>query len=119
MKNKIYHLASCSTCQRIIKSLNDGAGFILQDIKSERITSEQLDEMQEKAGSYEAVFSRRALKYRALGLHEKQLSEPDYRDLILQEYTFLSRPVIFINGKIFVGNSKKNVDAAMQALGIT
>ncbi len=118
MKNKIYHLSSCSTCQRIIKSLNDGAGFVLQDIKSERITPEQLDEMRDKAGSYEAMFSRRALKYRALGLHEKQLSEQDYRDLILQEYTFLSRPVIFIHGKIFVGNSKKNVDAAMQALGI-
>lgn len=119
MKNKIYHLSSCSTCQRIIKSLNDGAGFILQDIKSEGITPGQLEEMRDKAGSYEALFSRRALKYRALGLHEKQLSEQDYRDLILQEYTFLSRPVIFVNGEIFVGNSKKNVEAARHALGIS
>ena len=114
--NKIYHLSTCSTCQRIIKELNGGEGFILQDIKTEKITPSQLDQMKEKAGSYEALFSRRAMKYRAMGLHEKDLSEKDYRQLILDEYTFLSRPVILIDGQIFVGNSKKNVEAAKKAM---
>ncbi len=118
MKNKIYHLSTCSTCQRIIKTLNHGKGFVLQDIKSEPITAGQLEEMRAKAGSYEVLFSRRAMKYRAMGLHEKELSESDYRDLILQEYTFLSRPVIFIDGEIFIGNSKKTVEAASRALGL-
>jgi len=118
MKNKIYHLGTCSTCQRIIKTLNDGEGFIMQDIKKEPITNEQLEEMKAAAGSYEALFSRRAMKYRAMGLHEKDLGEDDFRDLILQEYTFLSRPVIFIDGKIFVGNSKKNIEAAKKELGL-
>ncbi|MCB0684869.1 MAG: hypothetical protein KDC53_00035 [Saprospiraceae bacterium] len=102
----------------MIKELNDGKGFILQDIKQEKITPAQLEEMKEKAGSYEALFSRRAMKYRAMGLHEKKLTEKDYRQLILDEYTFLSRPVIFIGGQIFVGNSKKTVTAAKSALGI-
>jgi arsenate reductase len=118
VKNKIYHLSSCSTCQRIIKALTNGEGFILQDIKSEPITPAQLDEMKKHSGSYESLFSRRAMKYRAMGLHEKTLTEKDYRDLILQEYTFLSRPVIFIGGKIFVGNSKKTVEAAQAALAV-
>jgi arsenate reductase len=117
MSNKIYHLSTCSTCQRIIKTLNNGEGFELQDIKTEKITPAQLDSMKEKAGSYEALFSRRALKYRAMGLHERSLSEKDYRDLILEEYTFLSRPVILIRDQIYIGNSKKNVDAALKALG--
>lgn len=119
MKNKIYHLGTCSTCQRIIGELNNGAGFELQDIKTSKISPEQLDEMRERAGSYEALFSRRAMKYRAMGLHEKTLTEPDYRRLILEEYTFLSRPVIFINGQIYVGNSKKTVEAAKRALAET
>lgn len=114
--NKIYHLATCSTCQRIIKELGGGAGFDLQDIKTDKITPAQLDEMKDKAGSYEVLFSRRAMKYRGMGLHEKNLTEKDYRQLILDEYTFLSRPVIFIDGQIFVGNSKKNVEAAKKAL---
>ncbi|HEY8919750.1 MAG TPA: ArsC/Spx/MgsR family protein, partial [Chitinophaga sp.] len=61
------------------------------------------------AGSYEALFSRRSQKYRPMGLHEKTLTEKDYRDLILQEYTFLKRPVAIVDGKIYVGAEAKNV----------
>ena len=68
------------------------------------------------SGSYESLFSRRALKYKALGLKDKTLSETDYKNFILEEYTFLKRPVIIINNAIFVGNSKKTVEAASLAL---
>jgi len=113
---KIYHLANCNTCQRIIGELNNGVGFELQNIKTEKITQEQLAFMAEKAGSYEALFSRRAMKYKRMGLKEKTLSETDYRDLILEEYTFLKRPVIIIGTEVFVGNSKKVVAAAKAML---
>ena len=73
--------------------------------------------MKEKAGSYDALFSRRALKYKELGLKDKQLSERDYRKLILEEYTFLKRPVALIGGKIFVGSEKKTVEALKGAVG--
>lgn len=109
---KIYHLSTCNTCQKIIAELNNGQGFELQDIKTEKITPEQLDFMKEKTGSYEALFSRKALKFRGMGLHQKQLSEQDYRNLILEEYTFLKRPVIIMDDDIFVGNAKKTVEAA-------
>ena len=109
---KIYHLASCSTCQRIIKDLGVADDVELQNIKTEPIKARQLDEMKKMAGSYEALFSRRAMKYRAMGLQNKSLSETDYRQLILEEYTFLKRPVIIIDDEIFVGNAKKSVDAA-------
>src|SRR5438045_8943867 len=102
---KIYHSGTCSTCQRIIKELNTGKDVVLQDIKTEAITPAQLDEMKRMAGSYEALFSRVALKYRSLGLNEMKLGEKDYRKYILQEYTFLRRPVIIVANKIFVGNS--------------
>ncbi len=72
--------------------------------------------MKEMAGSYEAIFSRKAMKYRAWGLNEKQLGEADYKKYILEEYTFLKRPVIIIEEDIFVGNSKKVVAAAIERL---
>lgn len=108
---KVYYLGTCTTCARILKETNlEKKGFSLQDIKTEKITPAQLDEMKILAGSYEALFSRVALKFRALKLNEKQLSEKDYRKYILEEYTFLKRPVV-INGKnIFIGNSKSNVE---------
>jgi arsenate reductase len=113
---KIYHSSTCSTCQRILKEIKPGKNVVLQDIKTEPITASQIDEMKKLAGSYEALFSRVALKYRAWGLNEKTLTEKDYRKYIIEEYTFLRRPVIIVDDQIFIGNSKKNVEAARQAL---
>ncbi|WP_293298502.1 ArsC/Spx/MgsR family protein [Allomuricauda sp.] len=113
---KIYHLGSCSTCKRILKELEPLDGVELQEIKSESITSEQLEHMASLSGSYESLFSRRAMLFRQRGLHEKDLSETDYKDLILEHYTFLKRPVIVVEDQIFVGNSKKTVEAAKEAL---
>lgn len=113
---KIYHLATCNTCQRIIKDLEPSADVEFQEIKTEPITDAQLEEMAKMAGSYEALFNRRARKYRSEGLADQELSESDYRRLILEEYTFLKRPVIIVEDEIFIGNSKKTVAAAKAAL---
>ncbi len=114
---KMYHLGNCSTCQAIIKETQvDKKGFVLQDIKFEKITAAQLDEMEKMAGSYESLFSRRAMKYKELGLKDKKLAEKDYRRFILDEYTFLKRPVTIINDKIFIGNDKKTVETLKQAV---
>ena len=87
----------------------------MQDIKAESMTAEQVDAMKEKAGSYEALFSKRAMKYRSMGLNEMDLSEADFRKYILEEYTFLKRPVIQIGEEFFVGSSKKVIEAANAA----
>ncbi len=108
---KIYHLGSCSTCQRILSEINAAKkGFEIQDIKTDSITAAQLDALKEMAGSYEALFSRRAIKYKEMGLKDKPLKEKDYRELILKEYTFLKRPVIVNGKKIFIGSEKKTVE---------
>ncbi len=108
---KIYYLSTCTTCERILKEVKPGKDFVMQDIKTEPITEAQIEEMKKMAGSYEALFSRIALKFRGLGLNEMKLTEKDYRKYILQEYTFLKRPVFIVNDKIFIGNSPKNVAA--------
>lgn len=115
---KIYHLSTCSTCQRILKNVIGAAEIEKQDIKVDKITSAQLQEMKELAGSHEALFSRRAQKYRKLGLHEKELSEEDYRDLILEEYTFLKRPVTILDDRIFIGNTKNTLADLAEALNV-
>jgi arsenate reductase len=115
---KMYYLGTCSTCAAIIKKTGvDKKGFDMQDIKTEKITAAQLDEMKKMAGSYEALFSKRALKYKELGLKDKQLTEKDFRNYILEEYTFLKRPVTIIGNKIFVGSEKKTVESLKKILG--
>ena len=114
MSKKVYYLSTCSTCVRINKVVGVDDSFEQQDIKTEAITPEQLDEMKELAGSYEALFSRKAMKYRSMGLNEMELTEADYRKYILEEYTFLKRPVFIIDGEIFIGNSKSTIEAVVE-----
>ena len=112
---KVYHLSSCSTCQRILKEI-EATDFVLQDIKTEAISESQLEEMYVFTSSYEALFSKRAIKYKSMGLKDKNIQEEDFKNLILEEYTFLKRPVFIINDEIYVGNSKKVVEAVKNTL---
>jgi arsenate reductase (glutaredoxin) len=111
--NKIYHLSTCSTCKKILSSL-DLTGITLQDIKTKPITKNQLNKLREMTDSFESLFSKRAMKYKSLGLANKQLSEDDYKQYLLSDYTFLKRPVAVIEESIFIGNSKKSA-AALKA----
>lgn len=112
---KVFHLSSCNTNQRILKEIGLGEEVELQDIKSENIDEQTLDFIKEKVGSYEALFSKRAMKYRSMGLNEMDLSEKDYKKYMLEEYTFLKRPFIILGDQVFVGNAKKTVEAAKKA----
>lgn len=106
---KVFHLKTCSTCIRIIKEVNWPADIIFQNIKEENLSSGELDMIADKVGSYEALFSRRAMKYKSMGLSKKELTESDIKQLILDEYTFLKRPVVVYEDQVFIGNSKKVV----------
>lgn len=115
--HKLYYLKSCSTCQRIIKELGiSSETFDFQNIKEQNLSPQQLDDLKEKTKSYEALFSRKATKYKELGLKDKPLSESDYRNYILEEYTFLKRPVFVINNEVFVGNAKETIAQVAEKL---
>lgn len=109
---KIYYLSTCDTCRRIIEQLDFPSDIIFQDIKSEAVRMSELEQMKELAGSYESLFSKRARLYKERNLKSIVLSEEDYKNLILEHYTFLKRPVIINEDKIFIGNSAKVVEAA-------
>lgn len=107
---KIFTLSTCDTSKKILKGSGIlEEGFQVQDIKKEAISASELEEIKALTGSYESLFSRRAQKYKSLGLKNINLSEEQMRDLILEEYTFLKRPVIIDGSNYFVGNSKNTI----------
>lgn len=120
--NKIYYLQTCDTCKRILNEMRSAlqveklSNFTIQEIKAEPITVKQLEEMYSLTNSYEALFSKRAKKYKQMDLKNQSLTEKDYKQLILEEYTFLKRPVILFNNSIFVGNSKKEIARLIEAM---
>lgn len=116
---KVYTISTCDTSRRILKQANiANLDFEIKDIKALAITEVELEEMHALAGSYEALFSRRSQKYKSMGLKDADLKEDDYKKLILQEYTFLKRPVIIDGKQIFIGNSKANVEVLLKHLTV-
>tara|TARA_B100001059_G_scaffold73116_1_gene70457 strand:+ start:16454 stop:16810 length:357 start_codon:yes stop_codon:yes gene_type:complete len=107
-----YSLSSCNTCQRIQRELDLPSSVRVVNIKEEPVTAEVGEMMRKLAGSYEALFSKRAQLYKKRNLKERELSEHDFRTLLLEHYTFLKRPVLIYDENIFVGNSKAVVAAA-------
>lgn len=107
---KVYFLQTCDTCRRILKEVNLD-GFEKQEIKSNPITVVQLEEMRKLTDSYESLFNKRAKLYREMDLKNQNLTETDYKQYILDEYTFLKRPVFIVDDQIFIGNSKKVVES--------
>ena len=112
----IYYLASCDTCRKIIKLLPKN-NLVFHDIRQNPITPEALEMMRTLSGSYEALFSRKAQLYKSLDLKNKVLTEADYKNYILEHYTFLSRPVFIIDGRIYIGNNQKTINEVIKALG--
>ncbi len=116
MKNVFIYLATCNTCKRIQKEINLPESVRLQNTKDKPVTTELVEFLKEQAGSYEALFNRRSQQYRGRNLHEQDLSEDDYKNLLLDHYSFIKRPILVLDGTAYIGNSKKTVAAAAQAL---
>jgi len=114
--NKAFILSTCNTCQRIIGEVNWTDE--IQDVKEKNIDSKTLTALKKEHGSYEALFNKRAIKYRSMGLKEQGLTDQEFKTWILKEYTFLKRPVFIVGNKSFVGNAKKTVEALKAELGV-
>ena len=110
--NKLYYLSSCSTCKRIIKQWSFAKTIDLIDIKKTPINHKDLQELYKITNSYESLFNKRAQMLKKLNLNLNLLDENDFKKLLLSHYSFLKRPVLLFNSKIFIGNSKKNIDDA-------
>lgn len=104
-----YYIKTCDTSLRILKQLPVDK-IQLIDIKNFPLTVNQLEQLKELAGSYEVLFSRKAKKYKEMDLKNQNPTETDYRRLILDEYTFLKRPVVVVDREIFIGSEKKTVE---------
>lgn len=107
---KFFYLSTCDTCKKIMKTLQLPEQIELIDIKFRSILEDELDCMKDLSGSFESLYSKKAIKHRSLGLNIQNLMELDFKRLILEEYTFLKRPVLVIDDHIVIGNSKEAID---------
>lgn len=112
---KVFYLSTCSTCKRILSEVELPEHQLI-DIKQNPISGDELSLMYNFTNSYEALLNKRAQLYKQRDLKSKQLSEEDYKNLLLEHYTFLKRPVFLFENQIFVGNAKKTIEQLKEFL---
>jgi len=108
-KIEFYWLPNCSTCQKA-KNFIERHGirdYELRDIKENPLSREEVEKMAKMLGGAENLFSKRAIKYREMKLNERTLSNAEMLDLMTNEYTFLKRPILVIDGKAEAGFFEK------------
>ncbi len=113
---KIYILSTCSTCKRILEELGSENFDEIIDIKKTPVSAKTIDEAASQLGNYEALFNKRAIKYKPL--KGTITSDRGFRKLLLSDYTFLKRPLYYIDGKYYTGNSKKTVEEVKQKITV-
>lgn len=114
---RLFYLKTCGTNKKIMNAL-DLSGWKLREIKSEPITEKELEAMYQKTKSYEALFSRKSTQIKQRGIDVASLKENDFRNLILEHYSFLKRPVFITDQEIFVGTDKHNLERLHQFFGL-
>jgi len=109
---KIYFLSTCSTCKKILKNWDISDSIKKIDLKKTPISALDLKELYSLSNSYEALFNKRAVLFREKKKHLEIITEKEYKEMLLAHYSFLKRPVLIINEKLFVGNSKETLNKA-------
>jgi len=109
----VYGLPHCSTCQKAVAYL-EGKGVVIDrfhDLKTDRLTADEVRALAKRVGGVDKLFSRRAMKYRQMGLHEREVPEDEMLRLMEAEYTFITRPVVVSGDRATAGFSAKRLDA--------
>lgn len=108
----VYGLPYCTTCQKAVAYL-EGKGVAIDrfhDVKTEPLSEEEIRGLAERVGGADRLFSKRARKYRAMGLHERDLSEDEMLRLMAEEYTFITRPVVVAEHGAVAGFAPRRLD---------
>ena len=116
MMKKVYYLSTCDSNKRILKELNLSKEFVKQEIKANPVNENELEKLYNYTGNYENLVNKRSRLYTSRKLSAKNLTEIDFKNLILEHYTFLKRPILINDDQIFVGNSKSVIAAALESL---
>ena len=109
----LYWMPNCSTCQKAAAYLNEMGQTVTQyrDIKTDPLKREEVEQIAELAGGASELFSRRARKYRSMGLSEREISGDEMLDLMSEEYTFIKRPVLVDGKRAICGFNPKSYDS--------
>ena len=91
----IYGLKACDTCRKVLKSLGNAE---FRDVREDGVPQDVLNSAYAKFG--DALLNTRSTTWRQLDDAER---ERDALDLLMAHPTLMKRPLIVLDGEMFLG----------------
>ena len=100
---QVYGIKNCDKIKATKKWLEtSGIDYTFYDLKKEPLTQEELQEFVHRIGLYVLV-NKRSTTWRNLKLKDKDLSDEELFQILLENQTMIKRPVLIKNEAILVG----------------
>ncbi len=100
------HVIGIPNCDKIRKTkkwLNENnIDFEFIDLKKEPLTINEIKELEFKVG-LEVLVNKRGTTYRNLGLKDKDLSDNEMLNTLLENQSMIKRPVLILDEAVLVG----------------
>lgn len=101
----------CSTCKAVRKMLDElGIAYESREIDQDNPTAEELKKWHQESGlPLSRFYNTSGIKYRELGLaaKRKSMTEEEQYKLLATDGMIVKRPILFHEGKIYVGPDVK------------
>ncbi|MBD3616051.1 MAG: Spx/MgsR family RNA polymerase-binding regulatory protein [Gracilimonas sp.] len=108
------HIVGINNCNKIRDTKKwmeeQGVEFEFIDVKKAPLTREELKELEFKVG-LDVLINKRGRKWRDLGLAEKDLSEEELFEQLLEHQTMIKRPVLIKDESVLVGYDEESFEA--------
>ena len=106
--NQFIYLSTCDTCKSILKEVNLPKDITLRDIKKKPLKPNELKLFKNITGTFRSLLNNRAQKLK--NVDKSILSEEKIFSLLNEHYSYLKRPILYFNGQLLIGNSKKVIE---------
>ncbi len=112
---EIIGIKNCNTIKKTFSWFEENEiEYTFRDVKKDPLTPNELAELVGKAG-LETLVNRKGRKWKMLGLADKNLSDNDLFEVLLEHQTMIKRPVINHNGSVLVGFDESSLQDFIQA----
>jgi Spx/MgsR family transcriptional regulator len=99
----VYGIKNCNKMRDTFNWMDEHKiEYQFTDVKKEPLSDEKLAEFADKVG-IDVLVNKRGMKWRQLGLADKDLSEQDLFDVLLENQTMMKRPVLENGEALLIG----------------
>ncbi len=111
---EVIGIKNCNTVKKTLNWLDENEiEWQLRDVKNDPLTPNELARLVGKVG-LETIVNRKGRKWKMLGLADKELSDNDLFDVLLENQTVIKRPVLVLGESVMVGFDESSLSEFLQ-----